>query len=115
MRYFVFLSMFFMLTSCSQYRTYKDIPQKTFRYSYQSPKRVVTSPSFSRHLSDSKPGTSIKIKLSDNKLTSAKLGRVYFSASGYQCRKYMVQSNYEYSACNIGGKWYEVSPIILKN
>ena len=115
MRFFVLLSIFFLLTSCTQYRTYKPVPQKTFQYSYQSPERIVTNPDFSKHLSMSKQGTSIRIQLPNNLLATAKLGRNYFSASGFQCRKYTVQSSYEYSACNIGGKWHEASPIILKN
>jgi len=114
MRFFVLFSTIFLLTSCTQ-NSYKPVPQKTFQYSYQSPARVLTSPDFSKHLTSSNTGSNIQIKLPNNQLSTAKLGRTYFSASGYECRKYTVQSNFQYSACKIGGRWYENSPIILKN
>lgn len=115
MRFFVLFSSFVLLTSCSQFRKPEPIVQKDFQYSYQGPARVLTTPGFSKHLSSSNIGRNIRIKLPNNQPSTAKLGRKYFSASGLECRRYTVQSNNQYTACKVNGRWYEASPIIIKN
>ena len=114
MRLFVLLGTLLLLTSCTASRSAKVVPQKTFQYSFQAPSRVQTSPDFSKQLSSGRLGSTIKVRLDDNRLTTARLGRSYYSASGHECRKYTVQPAFEYIACNIGGKWYQASPIIAR-
>ena len=117
MRFVVLLGVMFVLASCSNYsstHTPETAPKKVFQYSYQGPARVLTSPAFSAVLNKGKSGALSKIKLANNQVATAKLGRNYFSASGYECRKYSVQSSGQYSACKINGRWYDASPIVLK-
>lgn len=114
MRLLVLLGTLLFLTSCTASRSTKVVPPKTFQYSFQGPSRVLTSPDVSKQLTSGRSGSTIKVRLDDNRLTTARLGHRYFSASGYECRKYTVQPAYEYTACRIGGKWYQASPIISK-
>jgi len=113
MRFFVLVGTLLLLTSCSTTPKSSVAPNKDFHYAYQSPSRVAASQSFSRELTSGKIGRTIKIKLHNKTFTTVKLGRNYYSASGHNCRKYTVQSNHAYSACNIGGRWFETSPIII--
>jgi len=116
MRFVVLLGVMFVLASCSNYsgtQTPDTASTKVFQYAYQGPARVLTSPSFSNALNHGKSGDLSKIKLADNNVATAKLGKSYFSASGYECRRYSVQSSGQYAACKIGQRWYNASPIIL--
>lgn len=113
MRLFVLVSTLLLLMSCSSVPRSNNVPQKTFSYAYQNPSRVLTSKSFAQQLASGKNGSTIKVQLHNKAVTNIKLGRRYYSASGHNCRKYTVQSNHVYNACNIGGHWYETSPIII--
>ncbi|MEE9328090.1 MAG: hypothetical protein V3U71_12460 [Cocleimonas sp.] len=113
MRILVLLSMLLMLTSCSKFREPKVMPDKTFQYSYKSPARSLANSALSKQLSSGKKGSAMRVKLKGNQVSAAKLGRKYFSASGHECRTYIIQSSDQYSACKIGGRWYKTSPIII--
>ena len=115
MRIFVLVSTLLLLTSCAAVNKQTTVPQTTFHYAYQNPSRVLTTPGFARQLSSGQTGSHVKIKLQNNTITTVKLGRPYFSASGHNCRRYMVQVRHEYTACQINGRWYEASPIIVGN
>lgn len=115
MRFVVLLGVMFVLASCSNYSsTQTPTPSKVFQYTYQGPERVLTSPAFASSLTNGKSGDLSKIRLANEQVATAKLGRSYFSASGYECRKYTVQSSGLHSACKVNGRWYDASPIILK-
>jgi len=88
---FLFLSLLAMLSSCTSFakKTSTAPPVKNFQYAFQAPTRT---------LLDSK----------------VKLGRSYFSASGYACKKYTMKSGQQGSACKINGRWYSASPILNK-
>ena len=101
-----------LLSSCSTSRNTEIIPPKTFQYSYQHPSRVLTSPDFSKQLSNGKSGRIITVRLDDNKVAKARLGHRYFSANGHNCRKYTVLPSFDYTACQIAGRWYQASPVI---
>lgn len=92
-----------------------EVPSKTFQYAYQNPSRILSTPEFSKQLSAGSLGGVVKIRLQNNRLSTVKLGRKYYSASGYECRRYKVQARFQYSACKINGRWYEASPIIISN
>ena len=113
MRFFVLVSTLLLLASCSTTPKFNIVPQKDFHFAYQKPSRVLANQSFAQQLASGNTGSTIKIKLHNKSITTAKLGRNYFSASGHNCRKYNVQSNHTYNACNISGRWYETSPIII--
>ncbi len=100
------------LTSCTTTKKTEIIPPKTFQYGYQKPARVATSPSFSKQLTSGRTGSSIKVQLDNNQVTSARLGRKYFAASGHECRKYTISSSVDHVACHVNGKWYQASPIV---
>ncbi len=89
------------------------MPDKTFQYSYKSPARSLANSALSKQLSSGKKGSAMRVKLKGNQVSAAKLGRKYFSASGHECRTYIIQSSDQYSACKIGGRWYKTSPIII--
>ena len=99
MRIAVLLSIFFLLTSCSTFNQHQEteLPQKVFQYSYQAPRRTLVSADGLKQLRD------------------AKATQPYFSASGYQCRKYHLSSKTMSSACKIAGRWYSTSPILSAN
>ncbi len=86
------LSLLFFLTSCStpSKKNSAENPAKSFQYTFQAPTRTFLDPKL-------------------------KLGRSYFSASGYACKKYTLQSGRQGSACKIKGRWYSSSPILLEN
>lgn len=106
------LSMTLMLASCSQFQVYKPVPQKVFQYSYLEPVRTSSSANFAKQLAAGKDGSMVSIRLKDNRATKARLGRSYFSASGYECRKYSLPAQNEYVSCLIGGRWLQTSPIV---
>jgi len=105
MRLIFLLSALIFLTSCSSSRLpYSEqkaeqriIPEKTFSYAYQQPNRVLAGSSISKQLS------------------SPAFGRTYFSASGYECRRYNISSGSSGAACKIGKHWYTPSPVFLAN
>lgn len=101
-----------MLTSCSQVQINKPVPPKVFQYAYQEPVRTSSSASFAKQLREGKDGSLVSIRLANKRATKARLGRRYFSASGYECRKYTVQTQQEYASCLIGGRWLETSPVV---
>ena len=106
------LGMTFMLTSCSQLQKYKPIPPKVFQYSYLEPKRSSSGANLAKQLTTGKVGSLVTIRLEDQNTAKARLGKSYFSASGYECRKYSLPSQSEYVSCLIGGQWLQNSPII---
>ena len=79
-----------MLASCSSFskKTQEETPIKNFQYAFKAPTRALLG-------------------------SGLKLGRSYFSASGYTCKKYTQQSGQQGSACKIDGRWYNASPILL--
>jgi hypothetical protein len=105
MRLTFLLSILIFLTSCSSSRLpypsqkveKKVIPEKLFSYAYQQPSRVLAGSGVSKQLS------------------SPTFGRTYFSASGYECRRYNLSSGASESACKIGKRWYTPSPVFLAN
>ncbi len=105
MRLIFLLSVLIFLTSCSNSRLpysgqkaeQKVIPEKAFSYAYQQPSRVLAGSGISKQLSN------------------PTFGRTYFSASGYECRRYNVASGSSESACKIGKRWYTPSPVFLAN
>lgn len=101
-----------MLTSCSQVQIFKPLPPKVFKYAYQEPVRTSSSANLAKHLSTGKEGSFVAIRLENKKVAKARLGRSYFSASGYECRKYTIQTQQEYVSCQIGGRWLETSPVV---
>jgi len=120
MKSFIFPSFIFgvllLLNACASLQPpVVEVPSKTFLYAYQNSARVLTTPSFSKKLSTGPLGDVVKIKLQNDRLSTVKLGRKYYSASGYECRRYKVQERFQYSACKINGRWYEASPIIISN
>ncbi len=109
------------LASCSQIQDYKEQffkqkPEKVFQYAYQEPKRSQLAGTFAKQLASGKQGSLVSIRLRDKRTARAKLGRQYFSASGYKCRKYMLQGSpqaqTEYASCLVNGRWLDASPII---
>lgn len=99
-----------LLTSCTNNRTVEIIPHKTFQYAYQGPSRILVAPAFAKQLSSGKLGTIVKI---NKPKATARLGHAYYSANGNNCRKYTVNTAYEQAACNINGRWYQASSIII--
>jgi hypothetical protein len=109
------------LVSCSQIKRYqlqltKQKPEKVFKYVFQEPKRSQLAANFAKQLSGGKDGSLVTIRLQDHRVKKARLGRQYFSASGYQCRKYTLQGSpqpqIEYASCLINGRWLNTSPIV---
>jgi len=86
------LSLLVMLSACSTFskKTPIEAPAKSFQFTYQAPTRTLLN-------------------------SKVKLGRSYFSASGYACKKYTLQSGQIGSACKIGKRWYTASPVFLAN
>lgn len=82
-----------------------------FQYSYKEPVRTSSSATLSKQLSTGKDGSLVAVQLKDKTTSKARLGRSYFSASGYECRKYLINTQNEYTSCFIGGRWLETSPI----
>ena len=121
MRFFVLPSLMIgtllLLTSCASLRTApaKIPPAKAFQYSFKNPSRLLSTPEFAKQLSSGEHNSTVRIKLQNNEISSVTLGRSYFSANGYECRRYKVKSRFAYSACKINGRWYEASPIIITN
>ncbi len=110
------ISVLLLLTSCASLQApVAKTPNKAFQYSYQKPSRVLSTAGFSKQLSVGEQNHTVKIRLQNNGISHVKLGRKYFSASGYECRRYKVQSRFEYSACKINGRWFEASPIIISD
>ncbi len=112
------------LASCSQIQDYKkqffkQKPEKVFQYAYQEPKRSRLAGNFAQQLASGKQGAWVNIRLSDKSTTRARLGRQYFSASGYKCRKYTLQGSpqpqAEYASCFVNGHWLDASPVIQLN
>lgn len=99
-----------LLTSCASNRVVEVIPYKAFQYSYEDPSRILVDPYFAKKLSSAKLGTVIKI---NSPKGTARLGRYYYSANGNNCRRYTVSNAHEFTACDINGKWYQVSPILI--
>ena len=108
------------LASCSQIQHYKkqflkQKPEKVFQYAYQEPKRSQLAGTFARQLAIGEQGSLVTIRLSDKSTARARLGRQYFSASGYACRKYTLQGSpqpqTEYASCLVNGRWLDTSPI----
>ena len=103
-----------VLTSCtSQRRVPTNIPPKVFQYSYQEPSRQIISPTLSRKLSSGKSGDMVYMKY-DNKSSTVRLGKNYYSANGYMCRYYTVNPSNEKAACKINNRWYQAKPILIK-
>lgn len=109
-----------MLASCSQIdnysqRFYKPKPQKVFQYTYQEPSRSQLPGDFARQLTNNAEGSQATLRLNKKSIKRVRLGRRYFSASGYICRKYSVLQSAEpykeYASCLIGGRWLDASPI----
>jgi len=86
------LGLLILLSSCSTFskQSPTEKPVKNLQFNYQAPTRTLLS-------------------------SKVKLGRSYFSASGYACKKYTLQSGQIGSACKIGKRWYSASPIFLAN
>ena len=86
------LSLLTSLSACSTFskKTPIETPAKSFQFTYQTPTRTLLN-------------------------SKVKLGRSYFSASGYACKKYTLQSGQIGSACKIGKRWYTASPVFLAN
>lgn len=99
-----------LLTSCTNNRVVEVIPHKTFQYSYQNPSRILIDSTFSKQLSTGKLGTIVQIS---SPKASARLGHTYYSANGNNCRKYTINSSYERTACNVKGRWYQASSVII--
>lgn len=89
----------------------KPAPPLVFQYSFKDPVRTSASPTLSKQLSTGKDGTLVNVQLKDKSTSNARLGKHYFSASGYECRKYLLNTQNEYTSCLIGGRWLETSPI----
>lgn len=89
----------------------KPAPPLVFQYSFKDPVRTSSSPTLSKQLSTGKEGSIVNIQLKDQSTSNARLGKRYFSASGYECRKYLINTQDEYTSCFIGGRWLETSPI----
>ncbi len=88
----------------------KPVPL-VFQYSYKDPVRTSSSTTLSKQLSTGKDGSLVAVQLKDKTTSKARLGRRYFSASGYECRKYLINTQNEYTSCFIGGRWLETNPI----
>jgi len=84
---------------------------RVFQYSFKDPVRASSSPTLSKQLSTGKDGSLVVVKLKDQTTKKARLGRSYFSASGYECRKYLINTQDEYTSCLIGGRWLETNSI----
>ena len=109
------LGMTLMLTSCSQLQRYKPIPHKVFQYSYQEPTRSSSSANLAKQLTTGKEGSLVAIRLKDKSTTKARLGKSYFSASGYECRRYSLPTQNEYVSCLIDGQWLETNSIVYES
>ncbi len=123
MRLFVLLGLLISLTACSHSRMpfsqaepqTQEKPQKAFAYGFKAPKRAVVDKQFSQQLDRLKQGDRANFRQSNKKITRVKLGKRYFSASGYECRKITSQTNTPNSACKIGKRWYTASPVFSVN
>ena len=113
MRMFFLISTLLMLTSCTNLHRTVAVPQKAFQYNYKGPTRTGIDSNFAKQLTSGKTGQTVKVKIGSNPVESVKLGQDYSSASGHQCRRYSLQSNYQRSACKINGRWHDASPIII--
>ena len=115
------ISMASTLASCSQIQRFQEQffeqkPEKVFNYVFQEPKRTQIATNFAKQLSAGKDDSLATIRLQDKSIRKARLGRQYFSASGYECRKYTIQGSpqpqTEYASCLINGHWLDASPIV---
>ncbi len=113
MRIFVLLGVLLLLTSCTNLHRTVTVPQKTFQYNYQGPSRVIINSDFAKQLSSGAIGKTVRMKLGNNAVENVRLGQNYYSASGHNCRRYTLQSNFQRSACKINGRWHNTSPIII--
>lgn len=104
-----------LLVSCSGNLMQKPRAHKVFNYTFQEPLRTPSTPQLSQQLTQGQEGSSVTVRLNNQRTTSARLGKRYHSASGYQCRRYFVNANDEYVACLIGGRWQDARPVIVSN
>lgn len=106
-----------LLPSCSAYQQSKQAKEPVapivFNYSYQEPYRQSVDSALSEKLSNGKAGDMLFTKF-NGKQTTIRLGNRYYSASGYECRKYTVNPSNTKAACKINNRWYRAKPILIK-
>lgn len=118
-----------VLTSCARHPLYQQVAPnfqqiipahmqvkpaapKVFQYNYQEPVRSSSNSNLAKQLTTGIDDSVITVKLKDDTNSHARLGKRYFSASGYECRKYSIKTGGEYTACYIGGRWLETGSIL---
>jgi len=105
-----------LLTSCTllhRNRTPVNTAPKVFQYSYQEPARTLVPSGLAQKLSNGKMGDRVIVQLAKGLSSTIRLGEDYFSANGYQCRRYTKESAIAMSACKINNRWYQAKPILI--
>lgn len=104
-----------LLGACSSAKV-KLPAYKAFTYNLSEPVRPAVSTELAEHLAGASP-QSLSLTLDDGRLVNIDLGGEYYSANGYRCRHYGVNTDgnlYEgQAACLIAGEWRQAMPILI--